>query len=73
VTRTIGHATAAGIPKKSKCSFRLLIRDGIFECHLNKILVQTYAYDRNATGRIGLLGRDGTVRFEDLRCWNMRY
>ena len=73
VTRTIGYATAAGIKKKTKCRFRLLIRDGILECYLDDLLVQTYAYDRNATGRIGFLARDGSVRFEELRCWKMSY
>jgi hypothetical protein len=73
VTRTIGYATAAGIEKQTRCKFRLLIRDGIFECYLNDLLVQTYAYDRNASGRIGVLGRDGSVKFEDLRCWKMSY
>ena len=71
VTRTIGYATAAGIRKKTKCRFRLLIRDGVFECYLDDLLVQTYAYGRNATGRIGFLARDGRVRFEELRCWKM--
>jgi hypothetical protein len=56
-----------------KLTCRLLIRHGIFECYLHDLLVQTYAYDRNASGRIGLLGRDGSVRFEDLRCWKMSY
>ncbi|MFZ5830155.1 MAG: hypothetical protein ACOY3P_08705 [Planctomycetota bacterium] len=73
VTRTIGYATAGGIKKKTKCKFRFLIRDGILECYLDDLLVQTYAYDRKATGRIGLLARDGSVRFEDLRCWQMSY
>lgn len=73
VTRTIGYATAAGIRKKTKSKFRLLIRDGIFECYLDDLLVQTYAYDRKATGRIGFLARDGSVTFEDIRCWKASY
>jgi hypothetical protein len=73
ITRTIGDATAAGIKNKTPCRFRLLIRDGIFECYINDLLVQTYAYDRAATGRIGLLARDGAVKFQNIRCWKMSY
>jgi hypothetical protein len=31
------------------------------------------SYDRRAAGRIGFLGRDGSVRFEELRRWKMSY
>jgi hypothetical protein len=73
VTRKIGYATAAGINNDTPCRFRLLIRDGIFECYVDDLLVQSYDYDRGATGRIGFLGRDGSVKFDDIRCWKMSW
>ena len=51
VTRTIGYATAAGIRKKTKCRFRLLVRDGIFECYLDDLLVQTLRLRQERHGK----------------------
>ncbi len=66
----VGCATPAGMPVGEPCTFRLLIRKGIFEIYLNDLLVQTYAA-RNLTGRIGFLVQDGQGVFNIPKTWKM--
>jgi hypothetical protein len=66
-----GCATVAGIPSGETCSFRLLVRKGIFEIYLNDLLVQTYSAE-GLTGRIGFIVQDGQGTFGRPRAWEMR-
>jgi hypothetical protein len=65
-----GCATVAGIPAGATCSYRLLIRKGIFEIYLNDLLVQTYSV-ANLTGRIGFVTQDGEGVFGRPKAWAM--
>jgi len=65
-----GCATVAGMPAGETCSFRLLIRKGIFEVYLNDLLVQTFPGE-NLTGRIGFIVQDGQGTFSCPKVWNM--
>jgi hypothetical protein len=60
----------AGIPSGVSCSFRILIRKGIFEVYLNDLLVQTFAAE-NLTGRIGFVVQDGKGTLENFKAWEM--
>lgn len=65
-----GCATVAGIPLDKTCSYRLLIRKGIFEIYLDNLLVQTFSA-LNLTGRIGLIVQDGKGTFDCPKAWEM--
>lgn len=65
-----GCATVAGMPAGKACSYRLLIRKGIFEVYLDDLLVQTCSGD-NLTGRIGFIVQDGKGTFDWPRIWTM--
>ncbi len=65
-----GCAAVTGIVESIASTFRLLFRNDIFELYLNDLLVQTY-YTNGATGRVGLIVRDGQAVFDNLRAWEM--
>ncbi len=65
-----GCATVAGIDAGKTCSFRLMFRKDVFELYLDDMLVQTY-YVNKATGRVGLVVRDGQATFNSLKAWQM--
>lgn len=65
-----GCATVAGIPAGTVCSYRLIIRKGIFEIYLNDLLVQTWSAAK-LTGRIGFMVQDGEAAFGPPRTWEM--
>jgi len=65
-----GCATVAGMPAGKECTYRLLIRKGIFEVYLNDLLVQTFSAQR-LTGRIGFVAQDGEAVFGCPKVWAM--
>lgn len=65
-----GCATMAGVPAGETCSYRFLIRKGIFEIYLNDLLVQTFSA-ANLTGRIGFVVQDGEGTFSCPNIWEM--
>jgi len=65
-----GCATVAGVPCRETCSYRFLIREGIFEIYLNDLLVQTF-WAKDLTGRIGFIVHDAEGIFSPPRVWKM--
>lgn len=65
-----GCATVAGIAPNKPCRFRILYRQGIFECYLDDLLVQTYTA-KDFTGRLGFFAQDGEATLSDVKAWEM--
>ncbi|MBX7258941.1 MAG: hypothetical protein K1Y02_21440, partial [Candidatus Hydrogenedentes bacterium] len=65
-----GCATVAGIAPNRPCRFRILYRQGIFECYLDDLLVQTYTA-KDFTGRVGFFAQDGDATLSDVKAWEM--
>lgn len=63
-------ATVTGLDPGREHSFRLLLRMGLFELYIDDRLMQTFAY-RPATGKVGLVARDGVLTVRDLQAWRM--
>jgi hypothetical protein len=65
-----GYAPPCGIKSDTDHSFRLLVKEGMFELYLDDLLVQTYITG-NASGRIGLFAKSGPVEFRDIIIWKI--
>ncbi len=66
-----GCATVGGIHAGRKTPFRLLVRRDIVELYLDGLLVQTFFFSAQATGKLGFLVQDGGCLFEDVAAWEM--
>ena len=69
----IGHgcASVAGIAADIPHTFRLLIRQGLFELYVDDLLVQTYFLNEHWDGTFGFLAVDATAEFATLKAWRM--
>ena len=66
-----GCASVAGIAADTTHTFRLLIRQGLFELYVNELLVQTYFLNEHWDGTFGFLAVDATAEFANLKAWRM--
>ena len=58
---------------KTRCNFRLMIRQTLSELYIDDLLVQCYSLSPEATGRIGLVFGAKGAKIEDLRVWAMNF
>jgi len=65
-----GCATVTGLENGKRHSFRLWIRKNMFELYIDDLLFQTFLTEAS-TGRVGFFAQNGTVRFADLKAWQM--
>ena len=67
-----GCASVRGIDPDVPAALRLWVRKGMFEFYVDDRLVQTGIYDHNmATGQIGFVVQNCSVRISDLAIWQM--
>lgn len=66
----IGYAPPCGVTKNIPHKFRLLVKRGMFEIYIDDLYVQTYITGE-ASGRLGLFAKSGTIEFNDLKIWAM--
>jgi hypothetical protein len=64
-------ASVAGIDAGVPHTFRLLVRQGLFELYLNDLLVQTYFLNEHWDGTLGFLAADASAEFAELKAWRM--
>lgn len=66
-----GCATVGGLHAGRKTPFRVFVRHDLVEFYLDDLLVQTFFFSTEATGRLGFLVCDGGCLLEDVKAWEM--
>jgi hypothetical protein len=70
VVGPMGFAPPCGVRNNVSHSFRIIVKQGMFELYLDDLMVQTYITGETS-GRLGLFAKSGAAEFGNIKIWGL--